>query len=258
MPLDDPQLLLSLKRTLSALALPPTGPLLLALLGLMLLKNRQRSGRMLLWAGVLSGLIFSQPALVYPLTGVLENTPPPAITEVRQAQAIVILGAGKRSRAPEFGGSTISALSLERLRYGVWLARQTGLPILASGGTPGDPQPEADLMQKIAREEFGVPIRWVESASTSTYENARFSAALLSGAGIRRILLVTHAVHMPRAQAEFAATGLQVIPAPTGWLSPREENRIGVADSRTLLAAWLGVREWFALGTRFLLASEHP
>ena len=48
--------------------------------------------------------------------------------------AIVILSAGRRTYAPEFGGETVDALALERLRYGADVARQTQLPVLVSGG----------------------------------------------------------------------------------------------------------------------------
>ena len=40
---------------------------------------------------------------------------------------------------------------------------------------------------------------------------------MLSGAGITRIYLVTHAWHMPRAHYAFESVGFSVIPAPTGY-----------------------------------------
>ena len=68
-------------------------------------------------------------------------------TRVREAQAIVVLGAGKRTHAPEFGGETVNRLALERLRYAATLARETRLPMLVSGGAPAGDTPEASLME---------------------------------------------------------------------------------------------------------------
>ncbi|MGB1879583.1 MAG: YdcF family protein, partial [Gammaproteobacteria bacterium] len=64
--------------------------------------------------------------------------------------------------------------------------------------------------------DFRVPVRWVESVSQNTRENARLTAGVLD---VRRIVLVTHALHMPRAMREFHAAGFDVTPAPLGFFS---------------------------------------
>ncbi|HMY77819.1 MAG TPA: YdcF family protein, partial [Thauera aminoaromatica] len=137
---------------------------------------------------------------------------------------------------------------LERLRYAAALARETRLPVLVSGGAPAGDTPEAYLMEALLRDEYGVPPRWVESASRDTRENARFSAVHLQAAGVKRILLVTHAMHMERARPEFEAAGLDVIPAPTAWLgggdSPGDAQPLPFAPSQnTAYAAWFALHE---------------
>jgi uncharacterized SAM-binding protein YcdF (DUF218 family) len=131
--------------------------------------------------------------------------------------AVVILSAGRRTYAPEFGGETVDALGLERTRYGAHVARETGFPVLVSGGlaTPDDP-PLALLMADVLRD-YGIVTKWQESRSSNTAENAIYSSGLLKQAGISRVLLVTHAWHMDRARAAFAANGMTVIPAPTAF-----------------------------------------
>ena len=68
----------------------------------------------------------------------------------------------------------------------------------------------------------------VEGQSRNTYENAREASELLAERGIERVILVTSALHMPRALATFRATQLDVVPAPTDF----EVTTVG---ERTLL-----------------------
>lgn len=239
------------RKALTALVLPPCGPLLLVILALLVLRRHPRLARWLGWSGVLLQLLLVVPASVQWLAAPLEQVRPPSAAQIAQAQAIVVLGAGRRQFAPEYGpGPTPSPYSLERVRYAAHLARQTRLPILVTGGAPdGGPRPEADLMREVLEREFQVPVRWVESASRDTRENAAFSYALLSGAGIHRILLVTQAAHMARAQAAFEAQGLTVIPAPTGWLNspaPQTFPYQLLPDPQSIYAGWLVTREGLA------------
>lgn len=148
-------------------------------------------------------------------------TAEPVDTERRQADVIVVLGGGRRTDAPEYGGDTLSARSLERVRYAARLQKRTGWPLLLSGGgASGGQVSEAELMREVLTRELGVPVRWMETKSRDTFENAHFSASILHAAGIRRIALVTHALHMARAAAVFRRAGFEVMAAPTGFYRP--------------------------------------
>src|SRR4029453_5211195 len=103
-----------------------------------------------------------------------------------------------------YGGDTLGALTLERVRYGARVARLTGLPILVSGGSVLGGEPEASLMRAPLEGEFNIPGRWIEARSRTTHENAVMSADMLHSVGIHRVLLVTHGFDMRRATAEFA------------------------------------------------------
>jgi len=72
-------------------------------------------------------------------------------------------------------------------------------------------------MQRTLQNEFSVPVRWVESGSVNTLENARLSHRMLAAENIRTVYLVTHAWHMPRARLAFESAGFEVIPAATGY-----------------------------------------
>jgi uncharacterized SAM-binding protein YcdF (DUF218 family) len=209
-----------LKALAKALVLPPAGPILVALAGLLLLRRAPRAGRALAWIGFLSLFALSLPVVAWVLTKPFDRAPLD-VEQARQAQAIVILGGGTRRRAPEYGGDTLGRLTLERVRYGARVARQTGLPILVSGGQLPDAQgTEAKLMREALAGEFGLDVRWSEDRSRNTHQNARLSARMLKAEGIERVVLVAHAIDMPRAVAEFGEAGIATIPAATGLPGP--------------------------------------
>ena len=205
-----------LKSLLKALILPPTGPLLLAALGLGLQRRFPRSGRALAFGGVLLLLLLSMPAVAMVLLRWVDSSPTLDVERAKTAQAIVILGGGVRRNAAEYGGDTLGRLTLERVRYGARVARLTGLPVLVSGGSPSGGESEAKLMQEALEREFAIPVRWAEDRSRNTHENAVRSAEILRVAGVHRVVLVAHGFDMPRATAEFADEGIETIKAPTG------------------------------------------
>lgn len=209
----------TLNYAIGALLLPPTSLVLLALGGLLAARRLPRLGSIVAGLAVLALLVLSTPVVAVALARAVEP-PPLADPRATRAQAIVVLGGGRALGAPEYGGETLNRETLQRVRYGAALARATGLPVLVSGGRPAGrgTHAEADLMREALEREFGVAVKWIENASNTTRDNARFSAPMLRAQGIDRILLVTHAVHMPRARAQFERQGLTVTPAPTGYL----------------------------------------
>ena len=131
----------------------------------------------------------------------------------------LLRGGGRYADAPEYQGDTVSEPSLERIRYGAWLQRKTKLPILVTGGVVfgGNRPAEAQLMQQVLEQEFLAAVPWVEKQSRTTYENAIYSRKMLEKDGITHIILVTHALHMPRAKEAFEKAGFIVTPAPMGF-----------------------------------------
>lgn len=224
--------------------------------GLLLWHYRSRFARGLLWAGVLLAWLLSTPAIVSLILAPLENRTLFDPAQAKQAEAIVILGGGRYAWAPEYGGPTVNDLSLARLRYGSRLAKRTRLPILLSGGLGRRHNPaEAIMMARSLREDFGLQARWLETRSRNTSENAVFSARILRQSGIQRIVLVTHAAHMPRARTYFEAAGLEVIPAPTvrlAGLSSGEQGGDWLPSARAAFAAWYGLHEWLGLAQQAL------
>jgi uncharacterized SAM-binding protein YcdF (DUF218 family) len=217
--------LLWIKQLVKALVLPPTGPLLVALAGVAILGRYPRRGRLLALVGVLMLVLLSMPAVGGLLIRCLDRTPAFNVANRGNAQAIVILGGGTRPYAPEYGGATVGTITLERIRYGARLAKATGLPVLVSGGSVRGAPPEAVLMRNVLLYEFGVPVRWLETRSGNTHENAVKSAAILKGSGIDRVILVGHSFDFPRSRKQFESAGIDVIPAPIA-IPPRVPNEV--------------------------------
>jgi uncharacterized SAM-binding protein YcdF (DUF218 family) len=237
---------------LSALLVPPMPLVLLALLGLLLGRRRRGLGYSLAAASVVLLVVLATPVVALALVGTLEPAPitdPASVRQASGAQAIVILGGGRSVGAPEYGGETMTRDTLERVRYGAVLARASGLPILVSGGKPGiGERTEAELMREALERELGVGVRWAEAGSNTTRDYARLSARVLRAEGIERVLLVTHAVHMRRARANFEREGLVVVPAPTGFLG-REPFHAGqlVPGIAGMFRTNVALREWIAI-----------
>lgn len=204
------------KLAVTSLVLPPGGPLVLVALGVLWQRRRPRWGRGLGLAGAAALWLSAMPIVASALVTLLGGAQPLDPQRARSAEAIVILGGGVRPSAAEYGGDTLGRLTLERVRYGAWLARRTGLPVLVAGGPPEPTvRAEAALMREALEQEFGVPVRWVEDRSRNTRENAEQAARELAAAGKRRVLLVVHGFDVRRARAQFEAAGLEVIAAPT-------------------------------------------
>lgn len=254
-----------LVNAVSALLLPPLNLLLLCAAGVLLRRRWPRLGAAvaLLSLAVLVGL--STHAGVRLLARPLENRQP-ALDPARAspAQAIVVLGGGRSRNAPEYEGRDVPRSNvLARLRYAARLQRQTGLPLLVSGGRPeGADESEAALMARVLREDFQADVRWLEDESDNTAQNAMLSASLLRQAGIARVLLVTDALHMPRSQNIFEQAGLAVIAAPTNYLAqgvlhPADfiPNAGALRDSHYALHEWIGLL-WYRIAYRGPAASS--
>jgi len=82
-------------------------------------------------------------------------------------------------------------------------------------------------MAQSLRDDFGTSARWMEERSRTTWENAEFSAQLLAEHGIKRVVVVTQAWHMQRSRWSFEQQGLQVIPAPVGFLGTDNARPLG-------------------------------
>lgn len=145
---------------------------------------------------------------------------------------------------------------MARLRYGLWLGRATGIGVAFSGGASyldaGAPR-EAQVAARIAADEFGLPLRWVEDRARDTRENARFTVELLRSAGARSCACdprLAHAARLARLRPGLRRGGHAGATDP----AMTEQNRPENETWRAYLPSGMGLtkvrdtlREWLAL-----------
>ncbi len=133
------------------------------------------------------------------------------------------------------GIQQLQPTALDRLRHGIELSRKTGIPLLVSGGkgwgADASSENEAEISTRVAREAFQFVIKWTESDSRDTQDNAANTKQLLSKQGIGKIALVTQAWHMPRSMNEFQKAGFEVIPAAMGYVDDKKVEPLSLLPS---------------------------
>lgn len=216
--------MLLLTKILSQIAYPLLASLLLAAwAGTLLWRNRRRSGGILLIVALGWLWLWSTPVFSDWIRASLERRYPPLpVAKLPAVDAIVVLGgAMEAAKPPERLYPDLNAAA-DRVWHAARLFRAGKAPlILVSGGNlpwSGIDRPEAAVIAELLQE-FGVPATAIvlEPNSRTTRENRDNSLLILHSLGVHRILLVTSALHMPRALALFEATDLEAIPAPTDF-----------------------------------------
>ena len=221
-------MLSELKPYITAIVFSPTLLLLGIALGIALISKKLKIGVFLAGFSTAVLWLLSSPAfsvwLSYNLLTQYKFTTPQELN-AQGVQAIVVLGGGVETDQPD-GIQQLKPTALDRLRHGIELSRNSGIPILVTGGrgwgADTKSETEAAVSKRVALDAFGYEIKWTESESRDTNENANFSFQLLSQEGINKIALVTHSWHMPRSHKAFENVGFEVTPAPMGFLVYRK------------------------------------
>ncbi len=161
-------------------------------------------------------------------------------TEIPNAEAIVVLGGATKSAFPPRPTVDLSE-SGDRVIYAAQLYRQKKAPlIILSGGRidwRGSGSPESADMATILTS-IGIPSQAIiqEPLSLNTYENAVNVRKIIEARGIKKVLLVTSAMHMPRSLKIFQRQGINVIAAPTDFLvSEGELQELGSTPKAAIL-----------------------
>lgn len=222
-----------LKPYLTAVVMPPASLLILIVLGCLLIKaNAKLARRVILGSAATLWLMSTNMFSVWLHNQVVSEYPTVSavLLKEKSVHAVVVLGAGIVTGLPG-GDQQMSRTSLERMRLGVQLARQSGLPLVFSGGSGWGAKDisvsEAEVAEAVLLNSFDMRLNYKESSSRDTQENAANSWALLSKQGITKIALVTHTTHMSRASLEFKGVGFEVVEAAVGQPTMGSETLLG-------------------------------
>ena len=245
---------LIVKRLVDNLVLPPGGPIVLTIAGLLLASRRPRLGRGLAWFGVVLALVLSTRLGGYAVASLVEHARFPAISEAGlraelagadPPKAVVLLSGGSHYDNRELPAPDLmSDRTLQRALHAVRISRWGDLPMLISGGSVYIGRvAEAETIARIIREDFRHPVKWVEADSLDTEENASRSAKMLLAEGVQRVVLVTDATHMWRSVMVYERAGLRVIPAPLAFSG---------SQGAEWSTAWLPSAQGMGISTRAL------
>jgi len=205
---------------------PPAVLLLLSLVGALLALRWRRIGVAIVILSSMALYGFATPFVASWLLHGIENRIPDS-ADLSTAQGIVVLGAGVHLGDGASAPDTLGPLSLERVVYAAQAYRRLHLPLAVSGGRIFPARTaEAALMRAALERDFDVPVTWSDDQSRTTYENALYTARLLSPDHIASVIIVTHAWHLPRALWAFEHAGLHALP----WPVPRDVVRLQRID----------------------------
>jgi uncharacterized SAM-binding protein YcdF (DUF218 family) len=208
------------------------------------LAGRRRAAAWLVGATTLVLLVFSTDIGASLLLGPLERQYPP-LPASAAFDTVVVLGGGVRN-------GDVVPVSLQRLVAGASLARERGVPIIVSGGITWASGPNESEAVVAARTltRLGFPADRIiqEPLSTTTWENARRTAEVMTARGLHRAAVVTTAWHMPRAMLSFQRAGVDAVAVPAGRLTGEPVTALSflpafetLADSFRALHEYLGM-----------------
>jgi uncharacterized SAM-binding protein YcdF (DUF218 family) len=170
----------------------------------------------------------------------------------RHVDGVLVLGAGFDSlflhqrHAPRTNGGTF------RLVEGLAAARHYPDARLVftggSGALEGSPFPETDTARYVFTELGRDPAQMIlEARSRNTYENILFSKAMVKPRPDQVWLLVTSAMHMPRAMAIAQKLQWPMTPWPSDFITGPQSSRDFWEVAENLALMDYVVHEWIGL-----------
>jgi uncharacterized SAM-binding protein YcdF (DUF218 family) len=236
-----------LRILIKALILPPASLLVMIGLGAVFWARRPKIGATLVAGGAIALWGLSLPVVADSLAESLAVARPLDPSRAPRADFIVVLSGGVRPNTDAPDGAELRGSTLARVAEGAALSRQSGVPLVLSGGSVDGGPVEARVMEAVLERNFGLHALFLEESSRTTRENALETARWARAVGFDRLWLVTSATHMGRAVREFEAAGMKVTPAPVpgpwghakgaaAWL-PHPQ---ALEESHAVLYEWVG------------------
>jgi uncharacterized SAM-binding protein YcdF (DUF218 family) len=243
-----------LSKIFEFIATPVNFALFVGALGAALLfTKRARAGRLLCAGALLFLLILGFSPLAAVLAIPLESRFPAPPDDAPAPTGIIVLGGAVNEELTSAHDSVALSEAAERVALPLALKRRyPSARLVFSGGSAailGSKRSEAEAVARFWREtgaDQGDAI--YESSSRNTYENAVATRDLLKPKEGERWLLVTSAMHMPRAVGIFRKVGFPVVAYPVDYrvsgdslrgLSRSATGNFGLAEAA--LHEWAGL-----------------
>jgi uncharacterized SAM-binding protein YcdF (DUF218 family) len=230
-----------LEKVFTVLIMPVNLSLALGLTAAILFRfGRQRVAGVMLALSLALLWVFSTPVIAQTILASLESQIA-ITTRPQQADVAILLGGGSDNVGRALHASRL--LRAGRVRF----------ILISAGNVPWYEarEPEAQSIAQLLKE-WGIPddVLILESQSRNTFENAQRSKSIWDAHGFKSGLLVTSAIHMPRALAVFRQAGFDVEPAPSNFYGGPtfEESVLAILPSAAALqSSSVALKEWLGL-----------
>lgn len=252
---------MTLSSFLTNLVVPLNLFVALLLIATLLFIARRRKTSIFIAIMALSWTVFwSLPASSLWAGGRLEQLYPHALpSDLPPAEAIVVLGGSTANGRTNWFEPYDSASAIARVDNAALLYKAHRAPVIVVSGAALDGGISEAQMMANALKQQGIPDNALilESASYTTYENGVLTIRELKQRNIKRILLVTSALHMPRSMAVFRKLGITVIPAPSApqivvpsdpQFSFWQPNLRVLSASRSIVKEYVGLLVYWVRG----------
>lgn len=234
--------------------------LFIALAVLMMVLKQRLTGVVLIIVGLAWVLAWSLPVTSLYLGGRLESQHPYKLPrDLPRADVIVIFGGNTQANRANWFEPYQRATAVDRIDLAQALYVSGRAPrILISGSALDGKVSEAQMIARLLRQR-GIPDSAIllENNSRNTFENARFTDIIMRGQKLKSALLVTSALHMPRALGSLQKRGIQVTAAggapqiilphnnPLALWHPHFRS---LEASRTIIKEYLGLFGYWVRG----------
>lgn len=241
-------------------AAPSNLLVMLAVAGaLLLVLGRQRCARRVLLVSIVGLAVFGFSPISNYMIEPLEDRFPPFKDDGKPVDGVILLGGAEVAELGLLRGLPAFNDAGERVMAFADLSRRypnAKLVFVGGTGTIGGPEGAEAKMMRLSLPMLGIaPDRVIfEKLSRNTAENARFAKALLNPKPGERWLLVTSAMHMPRAVGCFRQVGFDVTAYPTDFRTAGP-NYLNHTFSRAAIGLDFtdnGAKEWVGLVVYYL------
>lgn len=210
---------MSITKALTHLIIPAYLCIFLCALGLVLISLKQKKlGLLNITFGIIWVLLWSLPITSLWTGGYLEQQYPylPSY-KIDKSDAILVLGGNTaKNRKNWFKpyDSGTANLRIDRAET-LYINDKAPIILLSGGALEGNISDIHLMARQLVLRGIDENHLIIESESYTTYENAVYSAKILKQKPASNVILVTSALHMPRAVATLKKQGLKVIAAPS-------------------------------------------